>query len=60
MRIRLYLTTGMSGGRREEFIDIPEDEVAGMDEDQLEEHLQGYASDFMSNHIDYGYEVLDG
>jgi len=49
----------MIGGMREDFIDVPEDEIAGMNEEELEEHLSMYAEDFMCNHIDYGYVVLD-
>ena len=59
MKIRLWCNNGTVGGRLEDFIDVPEDEMAGMDEEEREEHLSGYAEDFMGNHIDYGFEVLD-
>ena len=60
MKVRLFFSTGMAGGRHEDIFDIPEDEMEGMNEEEREDHLNGYATDFMSNHIDYGFEVLDG
>jgi len=59
MRVRLFLTTGMAGGRREEIMDIPDSEVEHMDGEEYEEYLDQLATDFMSNYIDYGCEVLD-
>ncbi len=58
MKVRIWLTTGMCGGRREEILDVSGD-VEGMSEGDLEDYLNQCASDFMSNYIDYGYEVLD-
>lgn len=48
MKVRFFVSNGMNGGRREEIIDIPDDEVEGMDEGELDEHLRGYALDFMN------------
>ena len=60
MKVRLFFSTGMVGGRREEIMEIPDSEVEGMDEDQLDEHLSMYALDFMWNYVDCGHEVLEG
>jgi len=49
----------MAGGRREEIMDIPDSEVEHMDGEEYEEYLDQLATDFMSNYIDYGCEVLD-
>lgn len=59
MKVRLYLHTGMVGGRREEIIDIPDSEVEHMDGEEYEKYLHELATDFMNNHIDFGFEVLD-
>jgi len=46
-------------GKREETMDIPDDEVEDLDEEGLEEYLDDLAVGFMNNHIDFGFEVLD-
>jgi len=58
MKVRLWCTNGMCG-KREETMDIPDDEVEDLDEEGLEEYLDDLAVGFMNNHIDFGFEVLD-
>jgi hypothetical protein len=49
----------MSGGKIEEIIDIPDEEADDMNGVEYEEYLDQLSRDFMNNHVDFGYEVLD-
>jgi len=60
MKVKLWCTNGMCGGKRDEVIEVTDSEVEGMNEEEREEYLVQCAYDFMNNHIDYGFEVLDG
>jgi hypothetical protein len=59
MKVLLYFTTGMVGGKREEVIEVTDEEVEDMGSEERENYLEQLAIDFMNNHIDFGFEVLD-
>ena len=59
MRVKLWFTNGMCNGKVQEVMEVPDDEVEDMDEKEREEYLSQCAYDFMNNHVDFGFEVLD-
>ncbi|GAG75670.1 unnamed protein product [marine sediment metagenome] len=59
MRVRLYVSTNKVGSKCEDIIDIPDDEVEGMTEKELDEHLNSYAEDHKNNIVNWGFEIID-
>jgi hypothetical protein len=60
MKVRLWCDSGLVGSKREDTIEVTDDEVEGMGGCEVEEYLDQCALDFMNNHVDFGFEVLDG
>ena len=58
-RIRLTLGIGFAGAKHEEYIEIPDEELDGLDENETNSLLNDYWADWSSDYIDGGAEIVE-
>jgi len=57
-QVRLTLGIGFSGANHEDIIEIPDEELEGLNEGETNEVLDDYWKDWSGNYIDGGAELL--
>lgn len=59
MKIKVHLSMGLVGCKREKILDIDDDEVEGLNEEELDAHLEEVARDWMFQQVEWGFEIVD-
>ena len=59
MKIRVYVHTNKVGSKCEDTIEVPDDEIKGMDEKELNEYLESMARDVINNWMDWGWRIIE-
>jgi len=59
MKVRFYCHDGMGGGLSSEVEEFSDDDLAGMDEGDIEEYLDDLACMFLLDHTSHGYKILE-
>ncbi|MDA8212185.1 MAG: hypothetical protein M0021_09950 [Clostridia bacterium] len=58
MKIKVYLSIGC-GNDHEDIIEIPDEEIEGKSEDEIEKVLCEHTKEWASNYIDIGWQRVD-
>lgn len=58
MRIKVSVSTGLGGSRREEVIEIPDEELKELSKEEKEAYLERYAQEWLWNHIDFSWSEV--
>ena len=59
MKVRFYVSLGSAMTTSEDIIEIPDEDIKGYDKYKIDEYLRNYLNDWLSNEIEYGYNVVD-
>ena len=57
-QVKLTLGIGFAGANHEDTIEIPDEELEGLNEDEKNAVLDDYWKDWSANYIDGGVEIL--
>ena len=59
-KYKFYVSTGYVGSMREEEIEIPDEELEGLSEEEIEEYIyENYYKDWLQNNTDMGFYRVD-
>jgi hypothetical protein len=59
MKVKLFLSIGYSGANHEDVIDIPDEDVKGMTDEELEKYLSNTWQEWANNFIDGTYSIME-
>jgi len=59
-KYKFYVSTGYVGSRCEEVIDIPDEELEGLSEKEVDKYIyENYYKDWLENNADMGFYKVD-
>jgi hypothetical protein len=59
MKIKMTLGIGVANAHQVDTIDVPDEELEGMDENVIQSYIMDeYVEPWANNYIDYGYEEI--
>lgn len=59
MKVQVFLSMGLSGCKKEDIIEIDDDELADCEtQKEKDELIEQYTKDWFWNEIDFGYEEV--
>lgn len=59
MRVRARLSIGVANAARSEVIEIPDDDLEGLDDKSREQRIQEYVDNWSQELIDLGWEEVE-
>lgn len=59
-KYKFYVSTGYAGSMREDVIEIPDEELDGLSENEINEYIdEHYYKDWLANNADMGFYKTD-
>jgi hypothetical protein len=59
MKVTVYVSTGFVGSRREEEIEIDDEDIAGMTEQERDDYIDDQAREVLWELINWGWEPVE-
>jgi hypothetical protein len=59
MKIKISVSTGLVGSRREEEVEVPDQDLEGLSQEEQEKYLDEYAQEWLWSHIDFAWSRVE-